>query len=545
MANIFVAATATWNGKALKKAKQDVNVFEKQIKSLGRTFGLTFSAAAIVGFSKKAIKAFTDDQAAAKRLQLQLENTGNAFRVDEVENYIKSLEKTNAILTDLRAPFQTFLNLTGSVELAQRSLESALDISAGTGENLTTVVSAIASGVRGQTKAIKNLNTGIDANIIASGDMNKIMEALNKRFGGQAAARLDTYAGKMDALKKGADEATKAIGQGLVESLELLGKDTSVEDLSFAMENLGTDIANVVYGLALLIDKFKQFPGVDALLPKDSLFELIPIAGPYLEFLANYGAENRTNKTLQNANERESRLSLKFTKEVVKYNKILADQLKKKTDVDKLAEKFDTERIGLEKALNETTDAETKLRLQSKLAILDNNEALAKKYLAELNAARSATDLASAFNGATVDLKAVGVTLDGLKNSLPGLLERIKAGAATFDRGPSAATSPVNTPVDLKTVGETLDRLQTTLPTLLERVQAGAATFDRGTGQYSLPSGMPSSASTSAATTQQPIINLNVAGSITALQEFETTIQDMLLKIYKQNGDLTPAGFIQ
>jgi hypothetical protein len=93
---------------------------------------------------------------AAKSLQIQLENTGNAFRiVTEVEAYIKSLEKTFAILTDLRGPFQTLLNVTGSVDLAQRSLEAALDISAGTGQSLTTVVAAIAAGVRGQTKAIK------------------------------------------------------------------------------------------------------------------------------------------------------------------------------------------------------------------------------------------------------------------------------------------------------------------------------------------------------------------------------------------------------
>jgi hypothetical protein len=253
MANVVVSALATWNGKALKKAKQDVNVFSKEVKSLGRAFGVTFSAAAIIGFSKKAIKAFTDDQAAAKRLQLQLENTGNAFRVDEVEGYIKSLEKTNAILVDLRGPFQTLLNLTGSVDLAQRSLESALNISAGTGENLNTVISAIASGIRGQTKAIKNLNTGIDANIIASGDMNKIMEALDKRFSGQAAARLDTYAGKMDVLKKGADEATKAIGTGLVDALSMLGKDDSIQNAAEQMENFGTAIGNVIAGLAELI----------------------------------------------------------------------------------------------------------------------------------------------------------------------------------------------------------------------------------------------------------------------------------------------------
>jgi hypothetical protein len=517
VANVVVSGLATWNGKALNKAKKELNVFEKQVKNIGRAFGLTFSAAAIVGFSKKAIKAFTDDQAAAKRLELQLENTGNAFRVDEVEGYIKSLEKTNAILTDLRAPFQTFLNLTGSVELAQRSLESALDISAGTGENLTTVVSAIASGVRGQTKAIKNLNTGIDANIIASGDMNKIMEALNKRFGGQAAARLDTYAGKMDALKKGADEATKAIGQGLVESLELLGKDTSVEDLSFAMENLGTDIANVVYGLALLIDKFKQFPGVDALLPKDSLFELIPIAGPYLEFLANYGAENRTNKTLQNANERESRTSLKFTKEVVKYNRILADQLKKKTEVDKLSEKFDTERIALMKALGEATDAETKLRIQAKLAILDNNEALAKKYNAELNAKTAADLLATAATDAANALNTLPNKYDQIFTSLVGQFKSmgIEAGAAA---GLAAASA---------------------------RLQAQADAFFAQAGQYAVPGGMPSSASTAAAAatpTIVPQVTVNTGAVLTNNQELERYIIDAVGNAQKLGDRLVPRG---
>ena len=58
MANVIVSALATWNGKALKKAKSDVSVFDKQLKSLARTFGVTFSAAAVVAFSKNAVKAF-------------------------------------------------------------------------------------------------------------------------------------------------------------------------------------------------------------------------------------------------------------------------------------------------------------------------------------------------------------------------------------------------------------------------------------------------------------------------------------------------------
>jgi hypothetical protein len=53
-----------------------------------------------------------------------------------------------------------------------------------------------------------------------------------------------------------------------------------------------------------------------------------------------------------------------------------------------------------------------------------------------------------------------------------------------------------------------------------------------------MPSGVPT-------TTAAPVINVNVEGSLTSLQEFEITMQDLLLKIYKQNGDLAPAGFIQ
>jgi hypothetical protein len=54
MANIFVAATATWNGKALKGARKDINTFEKQIQKLGRTIGVSLSAAALINYSKKA-----------------------------------------------------------------------------------------------------------------------------------------------------------------------------------------------------------------------------------------------------------------------------------------------------------------------------------------------------------------------------------------------------------------------------------------------------------------------------------------------------------
>ncbi len=408
MANVVVSALATWNGKALKKAKQDVNVFDKQLKNLARTLGFTFSATAIVAFSKKAVKAFAEDQAAAKSLQLQLENTGNAFRATEVEDYIKNLEKTYAILTDLRGPFQTLLNVTGSVDLAQRSLEAALDISAGTGQSLATVVSAISAGVRGQTKALRGLNTGIDENILASGDMNKIMEELERRFSGQASARLGTYAGKMDILKKSADEATKAIGEGIVDALVILSKDKSIENLADNFENLGDNIAFAIKELAKLVRGFNDLvnnPSFKAgLLALAILSRNSKAVAAAFTIVGGSAAAGLATKDFgkgssQLGGTRQLSKELMTAKLLEKARKKEYDIIVKKNaienkNVEELKKKFDLERIGLTQALNVATDEETKLRLRAQLAILDENEAMAKKLLAEMEASDALKKLA-------------------------------------------------------------------------------------------------------------------------------------------------------
>lgn len=466
MANVVVSALATWNGKALKKAKSDVAVFDKQLKSLARTFGVTFSVAAVVAFSKKSVKAFAADELAAKSLALQLENTGNAFRVTEVENYIQGLEKTYAILTDLRKPFQTFLNLTRSVGLSQRTLEAALNISAGTTESLDTVVSALAAGIRGQTKAIGNLNTGIDANIIKSGDMNKIMAALEERFKGQAAARLDTYAGKMDVLKKSADEASKTIGKSLIGALEILSKDKSVSTLANDFENLGDNIAYAITQMAKLIDKLSALTSSPSFKPALLLIGSAAsvLTGNPAPFVAAFGVvgamgigsaltskrklSTEENSALARARILNRRLEAQIIKLSNKTRVEEYDILKKKTALDKLKEKFDLERIGLTAALNQATDEETKTRLRAKITILDQDEAESVKRLAELEAIDALRKLADSAGSAGKSLTEFAfVQVRALINRINAQIEKINAQfglpstTSSVSSGPSASVA--------------------------------------------------------------------------------------------------------
>jgi len=405
MANVVVSAIATFNGKALKKGQKDISAFDKQAQKLGRTFSRVFATTALVAFSKKAINAFAADEKAAKSLAVQLENTGNAFRVNEVESYIAGLQSLYGVLDDqLRPAFQTLLNATGSVTLSQQALETALNVSAGTGKDLATVVAAIAKGASGTTTSIARLGTGLDKATIATGDMNKIMAALDAKFAGQAQARLSTYAGKMDLLKVAAADATEIIGKGLIDAISALGKDNSIQDAADSMNNFAVAIADTTRGMGQLTAEIKKMAesdvgkfllGITALL---TLGKKTLIAGTLGLIAYDIGKSQKSSASnmggysgipLQKAEN-------KAIKDAVTYRKQENALLKAKTAVDQLRDKFDLERIGLAAALNAATDEETKLRIKAQIAILDNNEALAKKLLAEMEAAEAAKKLADA-----------------------------------------------------------------------------------------------------------------------------------------------------
>jgi hypothetical protein len=541
VANLIVSAVSTFDNKGLKKGQKEVSAFEKQVKNFGKVFVGVFSATALLNYSKKAVQAFAEDEKAAKALEIQLRNTGFAFAAPAVEDYISNLQRTTGVLDDqLRPAFQQLLTVTGSITKSQEALNTALNISAATGKSVEQVSAALTRAYSGNTTGLSRLGAGISKATLKAGKMEDILAELNAKFAGQASARLDTYAGKMDLLRVAAADASETIGKSLLDAISKLGKDTSIESLTEDIDALATSIASVVSGVGALIgilSDLRNTPGIKQIIDVlrfgnlfDMLKKLDELSQPAPTSNFTYSLGASATRDVERAKEI---LRLKTS------NKLRQDEINKmkaKSEVDKLEEKFNVERIALMKALGEATDAETKLRIQAKLAILDNNEALAKKYNAELSAAKSATDLASAFGGAVLSLNSSKADITKYLNDLAALQNKQIAAGTTV-----TAPNPADTAIVLKSVDTTLDSLKTSLPSLLERIQAGAATFDRG-DTYIPSSAMPSGVPT---TTTAPVINVNVEGSLTSLQEFETTIQDLLLKIYKQNGDLAPAGFIQ
>lgn len=412
MANVVVSAISTFNNKGLKKGKKEISAFEKQVKSFARTFAAAFSVTALTRFGREAVKAFAADEAAAKSLEIQLKNTGYQFSSPAVELYIANLQKTTGVLDDqLRPAFQQLLTVTGSITMSQDALNTAMDVSAATGKSLTAVTTALSRAYAGNTTGLSRLGAGLNKALLKTGDMDAIMAELNNKFSGQAIARLDTYAGKLSLLSVAAANSREIIGKGLLDALSALGKDNSIASVTNSMEDFATATSEVLVGLGKVAGKLKEIASIGGI--DGSFLRNVPGIGALIrgtELLRGAGRQEvdrgGQERTATRIAAQQRKIEAQAIKNSVTLRKAENDQLKKKSAVEQLKDKFDLERIGLTVALNAATDEETKLRLKSQLAILDNNEALAKKYLAEMNAVKATEEMIAAlrvFVRATLD----------------------------------------------------------------------------------------------------------------------------------------------
>jgi hypothetical protein len=388
--------------------------------------------------------------------------------------YIANLQKTTGVLDDqLRPAFQQLLTVTGSLTTSQDALNTALNVSAATGKSLTEVTSALSRGYAGNTTGLSRLGAGLNKALLKTGDMDKIMAELNKKFAGQSAARLDTYAGKMDLLTAASADAQEIIGKSLLDALTRLGDDNSIASATKSMENFATATSEVITGLSVIISKLKligNVPGVDAEILKN-----LPYVGPALRAIQGLRTVGRENTPSQfNTVARPSVAEIGTQLKLLKAKKDELALLNKKNaienkNVEELKKKFDLERIGINAALNNATDEETKLRLKSQLAILDNNEALAKKYLAELEATEALRKLAEQAKLAGMSLedfalfkvKSLNTKIDDyLQNTALEMVRALNAQIAAFIASLGGVKTP--TPTAAPTYSYALSTAQAT-----------------------------------------------------------------------------------
>lgn len=186
-----------------------------------------------------ATKAAMEDQKAQDLLANQLRTS--AMATDEViasnEKFISGMSKAFSVVDDdLRPAMASLVRSTGSVEVAQGLMTTALDIAAATGKDLETVTLALGKAANGQTASLLKLDPSLRGVIDSSSSLDDITSALSVSFGGAATVAANSYEGQMKGLTIALDETKESIGAALLPALKgLIGILKPVAE--FAQEN--------------------------------------------------------------------------------------------------------------------------------------------------------------------------------------------------------------------------------------------------------------------------------------------------------------------
>jgi hypothetical protein len=374
---------STFDAKGFKQAETAAKKLERNVKSLAGAFGLAFSTRAVVNFSKAAVKAFAEDDAAITVLRQNLKNLGLAYQSVNVENFIGKLEQQTGILDDeLRPAYAKLSKVTLSTTKTQELMALAVDVARANGLEFSAVINTLSRAYVGNYKGLKLLNTGLTDAELATKDFAEIQAILIKQSKGANKAYIETFAGSIDKLAVASANAQEVLGEGLVDLFADLAGNGDIDTATANVNKFATAVSDLLkdvseYNLADFVSAF-----VTGNITEGTAQKLVK--RPSARRFYTGGSGVSSDLLAARAAAAAAAAKIKADK-LAAANKIKADKLAaaNKAKLDKAAAVFEIQKIQIAAALKGKISEEEKTRLLLMQAIEEGNadkaETLQKK----------------------------------------------------------------------------------------------------------------------------------------------------------------------
>lgn len=312
MAAITIPIISDYNDRGVKRAQKSFRDFGKTASGLGKSIKSAMlpavaAAGALAGIAVKATKAAIDDAASQDQLALALKNSTKATKrqVSAVEDYISATTLATGVTdTDLRGAFAQLARTTKSTTKAQKLMNVALDVAAGTGKPLSQVAVALSRAYGGNVRALARLDPSLRNFISKTTTADQATAKLAANFAGASKRAAEGYAGQIARLRVAFDELLEQIGVALLPLFERLTavirdkvlpyvdkltKAFSEDGLAGVLKIVGQDLkafienADGVKGTAVnvtntIIAMVAAFKGLGAIVSVKSSFDALVVA---------------------------------------------------------------------------------------------------------------------------------------------------------------------------------------------------------------------------------------------------------------------------
>lgn len=228
--------TQSWTDQVIKADDAIVKVDKSTLSASDRVKELatgyvsgmlTFSAftaagSKVLGFLGDSVKEAAEAETAQKRLTIAMENQGTATPalIKHYDELARATQDVSTFSADAVKELEVMLIQVGNVgpEQMQRAITATTDLASAMGIDLEQAATVMAKAADGNTSALRKMGVELDDARVKGEGLEYIAGKIAERFGGQAAAELGTYAGKMKQLTNQYDDMKESVGRVIISS---------------------------------------------------------------------------------------------------------------------------------------------------------------------------------------------------------------------------------------------------------------------------------------------------------------------------------------
>jgi hypothetical protein len=216
------------------KAQRSIIAFNQALEAVTHVFHLVVEAGEkVIEFGEEFIHAASQSQEVVTRLNAALRATGQFSTAysERLQQLAKDQQQMSTASDEAVISMEAqFVAFGASESQMARLTAAALDLSEALGKDTSQAAFILSKAVAGNTAMLSRLGITVDETASKSERLEQALTAVEHRFGGQAAAAADTYAGKMLRIKIAYEDVQEEIGKTIVGSAAFMSALDVVKD---------------------------------------------------------------------------------------------------------------------------------------------------------------------------------------------------------------------------------------------------------------------------------------------------------------------------
>jgi hypothetical protein len=220
--------------KATTDAVQPAETLHASFLSMTASF---ISAQAVIGIAKTTFGVLTDAikdsitaaneaEHAHAQVTAALRAQGQATPrvIDAYGQYATALQKTTTYQDDALEGAEALLVTVGNVmpKDMNRALEAVTNLAAGMNIDLTSAAQNVAKAAEGNVGSLRKMGVEVDASKVKAQGFGAVLDAINDKFAGQAAAIAGTYEGRLTQLANTWNNVQESVGRAITTNQTVL-----------------------------------------------------------------------------------------------------------------------------------------------------------------------------------------------------------------------------------------------------------------------------------------------------------------------------------